>query len=117
MISIENKLNCCGCSACSNICPKNAVKMVPDSEGFLYPEIDIKNCIDCGLCEKICPVNINRPEGEYKKIRELYLVLHLTKILIFPIILQTMNTIWKNLWGLSIFKATPKKVIKKLKIN
>ncbi|MBE7029088.1 MAG: 4Fe-4S dicluster domain-containing protein [Ruminococcaceae bacterium] len=66
MISIENKLNCCGCSACSNICPKNAIKMVPDSEGFLYPEIDIKNCIDCGLCEKICPVNINRPEGEYK---------------------------------------------------
>lgn len=28
--------------------------MRPDSEGFLYPEVDMDSCIDCGLCEKVC---------------------------------------------------------------
>ena len=32
--------DCCGCGACANICPKNCIKMIPDDEGFLYPEID-----------------------------------------------------------------------------
>lgn len=30
--------------------------MVPDEEGFWYPEVDKDKCIDCGLCEKICPI-------------------------------------------------------------
>ena len=50
----DNKL-CCGCSACSDICSKHAIKMVEDSEGFLYPVVDKDKCVDCGLCENICP--------------------------------------------------------------
>ena len=42
----ESKNNCCGCSACEQICPKNAVKMEPDNEGFLYPVIDSSLCVD-----------------------------------------------------------------------
>lgn len=29
-----SKSECCGCSACKQICPKGAIAMKPDSEGF-----------------------------------------------------------------------------------
>ena len=66
MINIENKKNCCGCSACCNICPENAIKMERDNEGFLYPVIDKEKCISCQLCEKICPVYSKCPDGAIK---------------------------------------------------
>lgn len=56
MIKISEKSNCCGCTACVSICPKDCISMKSDDEGFLYPEVDVKICIDCGLCEKVCPV-------------------------------------------------------------
>lgn len=57
-----NKENCCGCGSCVNTCPKNAVSMVRDAEGFLYPEIDSGKCVDCGLCIKSCAFqNIKEP--------------------------------------------------------
>lgn len=34
MIEIKNKKNCCGCSACYSICPKNCIEMKADEEGF-----------------------------------------------------------------------------------
>ncbi|MBR6722669.1 Coenzyme F420 hydrogenase/dehydrogenase, beta subunit C-terminal domain [bacterium] len=49
--------SCTGCGACYNVCPHNAINMVEDSEGFLYPQIDPSLCKNCGLCQKICPVN------------------------------------------------------------
>ena len=61
MINIKNKQDCCGCSACTQRCPKQCIKMAEDEEGFLYPKIDISKCIDCHLCEKVCPV-INQDE-------------------------------------------------------
>lgn len=51
---IENKNQCCGCTACYNICPKNAIKMEYDEEGFLYPKINNDLCIDCGMCKSVC---------------------------------------------------------------
>jgi len=56
MISVEKKADCCGCSACYNICQKEAIIMTPDEEGFLYPKVDLSKCVDCKLCEKVCPV-------------------------------------------------------------
>ena len=47
--------NCCGCAACANICPKGAIKLVVDKDGFYVPQINKDLCIDCGLCEKKCP--------------------------------------------------------------
>lgn len=61
MIKIVNKQDCCGCSACNNICPKNAVKMEEDDEGFRYPKVDLSLCVNCGLSERVCPV-INKNE-------------------------------------------------------
>jgi len=55
---------CTGCGACYNKCPKDAIKMEYDSEGFLFPIVNDTICIDCGLCLKSCPVNT----PEYKNI-------------------------------------------------
>lgn len=59
MIQITDKSQCCGCTACANICTHNAIIMQPDTLGFLYPVIDITKCVNCGLCEKVCAFNIN----------------------------------------------------------
>ena len=56
MIEIRNKQDCCGCTACASVCPKQCITMVQDNEGFLYPLIDKDKCVDCHLCEKKCPV-------------------------------------------------------------
>ncbi len=56
MISIKNKVDCCGCNACGDACPKQAISFKTDNEGFWYPEVDMQNCIDCGFCEKVCPI-------------------------------------------------------------
>lgn len=56
MIEITDKSQCCGCTACSSICPKKAIVMKQDEEGFVYPIIDKTKCVNCGLCDKACPV-------------------------------------------------------------
>ena len=30
---------CTGCAACCNGCPKGAIRMEADREGFLYPQV------------------------------------------------------------------------------
>lgn len=51
---ILNNKNCSSCGACVNICPKDAISLNSDENGFVYPLIDKTKCINCGLCEKIC---------------------------------------------------------------
>ena len=51
----ENYASCCGCEACANICPKNAISMTRDAEGFAYPKINPELCIKCGKCDSVCP--------------------------------------------------------------
>jgi len=59
-ISCVDREKCTGCGACMNICPKDAIKMQADQEGFLIPEISYEKCIHCGLCKKICPTLANK---------------------------------------------------------
>ncbi len=54
---------CNGCGTCALRCPKSAIEMVEDGEGFLYPHINKEKCINCGLCEKVCS-NFNKSEQE-----------------------------------------------------
>ena len=61
MIEIKNKVDCCGCNACGDVCAHGAITFKTDIEGFWYPEVDKAKCVDCGLCEKVCP-NIHAQE-------------------------------------------------------
>ena len=48
--------SCCGCGACSNICPHKCILMQENQEGFLMPYVDKASCTKCGACQKVCPV-------------------------------------------------------------
>lgn len=54
MIQIQDKRECCGCTACASICNHEAIHMQVDEMGFKYPVVDIAKCVECGLCEKVC---------------------------------------------------------------
>lgn len=56
-----NADHCCGCSACLQICPKDAISWIKDDNGFSFPKVNPDECIECGLCEKVCPfVNVDK---------------------------------------------------------
>lgn len=61
---ICSKDKCTGCFACYNICPKKAITMKEDSNGFIYPFVDSKLCVNCGLCIRRCP-SLNKCELNY----------------------------------------------------
>ena len=50
----KNKDLCCGCNACAVICPKQAIQMVEDEVGQLYPQVDEGKCVGCSQCTKVC---------------------------------------------------------------
>lgn len=56
MITLASVAQCSGCAACKAACPKQAISMVADHEGFLSPQIDAEKCVQCHACERACPV-------------------------------------------------------------
>jgi NADPH-dependent glutamate synthase beta subunit-like oxidoreductase/NAD-dependent dihydropyrimidine dehydrogenase PreA subunit len=47
---------CRGCGRCVDICPFDAVRLVPNKRGFYTAEILRHNCVGCGGCVGRCPV-------------------------------------------------------------
>lgn len=67
---IEDKNKCCACGSCVIVCPKNAIKLEADRDGFYYPVINNELCIGCGQCKATCAyqndiVNANEPIKAY----------------------------------------------------
>lgn len=50
----EKLADCCGCGVCSNVCPKDAIRMQRDENGVLYPVIQKKICVGCAACTHVC---------------------------------------------------------------
>lgn len=48
-------MTCCGCGACVAECPKGALSLSENSEGFIEASIRRELCVECGLCAKVCP--------------------------------------------------------------
>lgn len=61
MAKIIGKEQCNGCECCKDACPKNAISMERDNEGFYYPKIDVSLCVNCGICGKVCPAQKTEP--------------------------------------------------------
>lgn len=64
-ILFTDKQNCCGCSACYSICPKHAITMVEDEEGFLYPHVNSDKCIKCYQCLRVCAFKKDQAKRGY----------------------------------------------------
>lgn len=43
---------CTGCQMCAAVCPKGAIQIKEDADGFLKPFIQEERCISCGICRK-----------------------------------------------------------------
>ncbi len=72
----KGKGNCCGCTACMNICPYNSITMKKDEEGFLYPVIDLNTCTQCGACVKVCAFHKKEYEEKIPKDQEVFALRH-----------------------------------------
>lgn len=72
---IERK-DCCGCAVCAEVCPKSALAMAPDADGFEYPELDASACVDCGMCASVCPVAGENPRGLLSEIISTHAFVH-----------------------------------------
>ena len=53
-IEADTPRSCTGCSACMAACPKNAISVVMNEDGFLQAVVDKEQCIDCGICQTVC---------------------------------------------------------------
>ena len=69
IILFQDKKDCCGCGACMNACPKAAIQMREDEQGFVFPTIDDTLCIECGACTKAClyqnSIDFHTPQEVY----------------------------------------------------
>ena len=52
---LADDTHCTGCTACAAACPRDAIAMERDREGFARPVVDLDKCVRCGRCTAVCP--------------------------------------------------------------
>ena len=68
MINIIDESQCCGCGACSIVCPKECIQMVPKTLGHFFPKVKEDICIACGKCDQVCPMKQKKKKQNFKQI-------------------------------------------------
>lgn len=63
---MQLRTDCCGCGLCENICPKGALVITENEQGFLTPIINEQDCISCSLCQAVCSSIFESP-GDYAR--------------------------------------------------
>lgn len=66
---------CIGCGVCKAVCPRDAILLAPNAEGFLTPRIDAQRCTQCGLCQRACPQNQNM-RSDFKAVKRIFAFKH-----------------------------------------
>lgn len=61
---------CSGCSACYSVCPKKAIEIKIDEDGFFRAFIDKEKCINCGKCKKVCTRYSDKEENNPKELEK-----------------------------------------------
>ena len=54
MPHIDPAAGCTGCTGCYASCPKAAITLQSNRDGFYTAQIDSEKCIDCGVCIRAC---------------------------------------------------------------
>lgn len=68
--------HCCGCGACVAVCPRHAIAMEKNYQGFYYPTVNERKCVNCGKCLQQCAFNAENREEPGTFIQETYAVKH-----------------------------------------
>jgi coenzyme F420-reducing hydrogenase beta subunit len=76
MIDVKDKSLCCGCTACSSICSRKAIEMLPDVLGFCYPKVDSSKCVNCGLCDRVCAFTTEQKLSQTNEFPDCYAARH-----------------------------------------
>lgn len=64
--NLQHNYFCTGCGACVNSCNNQALKLIPDENGFLKPIINKSLCINCGNCISTCPILNKKIKNDYR---------------------------------------------------
>lgn len=54
-VSVSDLDFCCGCGACKSQCPKQAISIQKNENGFWEKFVDKTKCIHCKKCLSVCP--------------------------------------------------------------
>jgi len=90
LLSLDKNL-CNGCGLCAEICPREAIKVLPAkiTEGRLAKkptiDFDVNSCNLCGECAVLCPLNALRMEIDGKEVSTL------VKNEAFPVLLKEIT--------------------------
>ncbi len=76
---------CTSCQMCAAVCPRDAITIRLNKDGFYRPHVNEDECTNCGLCTKVCykfDNDVKATPVEDVKIINVYSAQHLSDVLL-----------------------------------